>query len=934
MASKERKMGQRKLRALLRVMGVATLIALISYASPAAMSTVNAAPGDFTRVSVSSTGAEGNAYSRDADISSDGRLVVFWSGANSLVAGDTNAWEDIFLRDLQAGTTVRVSVSSAGAQADNGSYYPAISGDGKFIAFMSDATNLVNGDTNGVSDIFLRDVQAGTTSPVSVSSSGVPANAASDSRVAISEDGRFIAFASEATNLVTGDTNGVADLFVHDRQTGETERVSLDSGEAQANGESANPSISADGRFVAFTSNATNLVSGDTNGQADVFVRDRLLGLTTRVSVNSSGVQADRDGQDPAISADGRYVVFSSLATNLFDEEPFGYPHIFVHDRQTGETALVTVDSDGWQMVGTASSPVVSADGRYIAYDFDDRGDGLAFWEIYLHDRLTGITTSISGPGGSEEDSSFRPSISAAGDFVAFASLNSSLVTGDTNGEIDVFVRELAITTPITKTLPSNGDYDGWVIEAAEDAETGIRIDAGAATFFLGDANNDQQYRSLLHFDTGSLPNSAVITGIQVKIKRQGIIGENPFTTHGQLLVDIRQPFFDGAVDLEPDDFQAPADLQAVASMTGVPGGVWYSASLDPTLFSALSLTRPTQLRLRFALDDNDDQGQDIVKFFSGNAALADQPVMIVDYFLNTAGPPTVIGILRADANPTTASIVRFTVAFSEPVTGVDVTDFVLTADGIDGAAIQGVEGGGDTYTVRVGTGTGSGTIRLDLVDDDSIVDESGRELGGSGTGNGDFDASEAYTLSRPIFGDVPPGYWAWSFIETLYRTGITAGCGNGNYCPESTVTRDQMAVFLLRGIHGSTYNPPAVGEGTGFVDVPTDHWAAAWIKQLAAEGITGGCGGGNYCPGAPVTRDQMAVFLLKAKHGKTYSPPSVGDSTGFTDVPPDHWAAAWIKQLAVEGITGGCGVANYCPGNPVNRAEMAVFLVRTFNLP
>jgi hypothetical protein len=142
------------------------------------------------------------------------------------------------------------------------------------------------------------------------------------------------------------------------------------------------------------------------------------------------------------------------------------------------------------------------------------------------------------------------------------------------------------------------------------------------------------------------------------------------------------------------------------------------------------------------------------------------------------------------------------------------------------------------------------------------------------------------------------------------------------------------MAVFLLRGIHGSSYNPPAVGGSTGFGDVPTSHWAAAWIKQLAVEGITGGCGSGNYCPAEAVTRDQMAVFLLKTKHGPSYSPPGVGGSTGFSDVHPTHWAAAWIKQLAAEGITGGCGAGVYCPGSPVTRAEMAVFLVRTFNLP
>ena len=187
-----------------------------------------------------------------------------------------------------------------------------------------------------------------------------------------------------------------------------------------------------------------------------------------------------------------------------------------------------------------------------------------------------------------------------------------------------------------------------------------------------------------------------------------------------------------------------------------------------------------------------------------------------------------------------------------------------------------------------------------------------------------------------PIFTDVSGSYWANSYIERLYSAGITGGCSNVplNYCPDNTVTRAQMAVFLLKGIHGSSYTPSAVGTNTGFTDVATDYWAAAWIKQLAAEGITGGCGIGIYCPDATVTRAQMAIFLLKAKNGSSYNPPAVGVSTGFTDVASDYWAAAFIKQLVADGITAGCGNGNYCPDAEVTRAQMAVFLVKAFNLP
>jgi bacillolysin len=186
------------------------------------------------------------------------------------------------------------------------------------------------------------------------------------------------------------------------------------------------------------------------------------------------------------------------------------------------------------------------------------------------------------------------------------------------------------------------------------------------------------------------------------------------------------------------------------------------------------------------------------------------------------------------------------------------------------------------------------------------------------------------------IFADVPTSYWSWDYIERLYSSGITGGCIAAplQYCPDATVTRAQMSVFLLRGIHGSSYTPPPLGTTSGFNDVPTNYWAAAWIKQLAAEGITGGCGNNNYCPEAPVTRAQMAVFLLRAEHGGLYNPPPVGVTSGFNDVPTNYWAAAWIKQLVTEGITSGCGNSNYCPESPVTRAQMAVFLVRTFNLP
>ena len=182
-----------------------------------------------------------------------------------------------------------------------------------------------------------------------------------------------------------------------------------------------------------------------------------------------------------------------------------------------------------------------------------------------------------------------------------------------------------------------------------------------------------------------------------------------------------------------------------------------------------------------------------------------------------------------------------------------------------------------------------------------------------------------------PMFADVPIGYWAYDGIQSLADSGITSGCGDDKYCPTDEVTRAQMAVFLERGIHGTSFIPPAA-TGTVFDDVPTTYWAADWIEALAADSITSGCGGGNYCPDASVNRGQMAVFLLKSKHGSDYVPPAA-TGTLFDDVPASFWSASWIEQLANEGITMGCDPDNYCPNDPVTRDSMAIFLTRTFDL-
>lgn len=279
--------------------------------------------GQTVLASQSSGGAIGNGWTDAQVISANGRYVVFESDSSTLVPGDTNGGMDIFVRDLQSGTTERVSVSSAEAQADSSSFNPSISGDGRYVIFHSGARNLVSGDTNGEDDVFVRDRLNGTTERVSVSSSGAQSNGGSGTAAylqsQISADGRYVVFSSSATNLVPNDTNGRRDAFIRDRQLGLTEIVNVSSTEVQGNADAGGATVSSDGRFVAFSSAASNLVSSDLNGLSDSFVRDREAGTTVRVSVSSQGAQGNGASSASIITADGTGVLFNSTATNLVD---------------------------------------------------------------------------------------------------------------------------------------------------------------------------------------------------------------------------------------------------------------------------------------------------------------------------------------------------------------------------------------------------------------------------------------------------------------------------------------------------------------------------------------------------------------------------------------------------------------------------------------
>jgi Tol biopolymer transport system component len=324
--------------------------------------------GTTTLVSVSSDGTKGFGTSSWPFITDDGRYVVFQSDARNLVAGGTNGFQHIFVRDRQAGTTELVSMSTQGAQATQLNDIGNMSADGRYVVFVSYASNLVSGDSNGSPDVFLRDRLLRTTRRVSVSSQGQQANGSSF-WPRISANGRFVAFVSVATNIAGNDANGsVEDVYVRDLQTGSVTRVSVSSAGVQGNSVSTIPVMSQDGRFVAFTSFARNLVAGDTNECWDVFLRDLQTGITERVSVGADGAQANHDSQRPYLSPDVRFVSFDSLASNLVPGDTNQRLDTFLRDRLLGTTTRVSVSTAGEQGNGKSDHSSVSADGQRVAF--------------------------------------------------------------------------------------------------------------------------------------------------------------------------------------------------------------------------------------------------------------------------------------------------------------------------------------------------------------------------------------------------------------------------------------------------------------------------------------------------------------------------------------------------------------------------------------
>lgn len=463
------------LRARLTALGLVALAATTLVGA----SSVSSAPGDTLRVSLTTSGAQANGDSSAASLSGDARYVAFTSTASNLVAGDTNSAADVFVRDRTAGTTRRISVATGGGQADADSFEAAISRDGSAVVFTSRATNLVAGDTNGVTDIFVHDLASGATARVSRTMSGGETNFSSVAPD-ISGSGRYVVYSSSANNIFPGDANSAADVFLFDRSLGTTEHVSLSSagGMSGVGEENNEPAISDDGRLVAFQvsapapSFAPGLDPTDDNNVTDIYVRDRAAGTTRRVSLSTAGADGDLASRDVTISGNGTWVAYTSSASTLVPGDTNGDPDVFGTNVVTGETQRVSVATGGAEASGGSSNAAISFDGNFIAFESAGGnlgvGDTNSVRDVFVHDRATGKTTreSLSAVGTQVAAASGAPDISTDGQIISFQSGAGDLVSGDTNSRNDIFVHELGLADQTAPTVTGTPDRapnaDGW----------------------------------------------------------------------------------------------------------------------------------------------------------------------------------------------------------------------------------------------------------------------------------------------------------------------------------------------------------------------------------------------------------------------------------------------------------------------------------------
>jgi len=709
--------------------------------------------GITERVSLGPGGVQGDGDSYPSYISTDGRYVVFVSDATNLVSGDTNECMDVFVRDLAEEQTIRVSVASDGSQANDESGGASISADGRYVVFHSWATNLAAGDTNAVCDVFLRDLETETTTRVSLATDGTQGNGDSQFPT-VSTDGRYVAFESEADTLVAGDTNGFKDIFLRDLDTPLTTRVSLGPVGAQGDNKSFPGFISGDGQYVVFTSDAGNLVAGDTNGWADVFVRDVAGAETTRVSVHTDGTQGNHESLVFSVSADGRYVAFTSYATNLVDVDVGMAEQTYVRDRQANETEVVSVASDGTPGNGGSSKPYVSADGRYVAFESAASnlvpGDTNEFQDVFVRDRVAAVTEreNVSTDGVQAGADCSGPSISGDGNYLVFDSMASNLVADDTNDFSDIFLRDRS-----TLTLSLSGTGGQVKVDGVSHAlPWSGEFSVGESVTLEAVPDDCWEFEEW----TGDLAGT-----------------ENPVTIVVDAGMDVGVTFVSGIIfdDIGCDHqfYEEIGDCYRAGIAAGYEEQKYHPEYTVTRDQMAVFLVR--------ALGDEPTSPAEPQTWFDAYGYDPDDPeTWVVDFvdvpasgWLGGEGPHWAWYHIQR----------LYEVGVTE---GISATEY------------------GPDYDVRRDQMAAFLIRALGLECSEPCDDIT----------CWGYDPVEPSTWAH-AFDDVPAtgedtcngAFWAWFHIQALYDTGVTLGCDESNYCPADSVLRGQMAAFLARAFLG-----------------------------------------------------------------------------------------------------------------------------------
>lgn len=393
-------------------------------------------------------------------------------------------------------TTSLVSVDSSESQVSANSFEGSVSGDGNFVVFTSWSDALSSDDSNGKKDIYVRDLVNGTTELISYDTGGAAGNNHSHNEASISDDGRYVVFESSATDLIASDTNSQSDIFLRDRDMDTTTRVSVSDSEAQANDYSEDPTISADGRYVVFTSYATNLTSF-TVSTGHIYVRDIVSGTTQLIAINSSGTDdANGASAQGTISDDGRYVAFQTSATDLGPTDTNGYLDIYVKDRLLNTYAIASMKNDGSQTSNTSYQPHLSGDGQIVTFHTDQAlitADNNSDGDVYAYRLNTALNELVSTTSGGTigNDNSVNARTSSDGRFVVFTSSATNLVGSDSNAKDDVFVKNLqsgALDRVSTSTGGTQGNNTSHTSTISNDGSV-VSFNSQATNLVASDTN-------------------------------------------------------------------------------------------------------------------------------------------------------------------------------------------------------------------------------------------------------------------------------------------------------------------------------------------------------------------------------------------------------------------------------------------------------------